>query len=70
MEKEKTIKLKDTTVACWLKNNEEWYYPVSKETLDLHRFKHVELLSTSSVGGHLIYAWDDDKEFGRLFRTK
>lgn len=59
-------------LLAWLKNNDEWYFPVSTRLLDIDDWRNYEVLHYFNDNNFLVYCWNGKKNMndGRLFKAK
>ena len=60
------------TLLGWLKNNDQWYVPVSTRLLDINDWKYYEVIHYFNDTNFLVYCWNGRKNMneGRLYKAK
>ena len=57
-------------LVAWLKNNTEWYYPMTKNLLDIDVWSNYEVIHYFNDENFLVYCWNGEKvkNDGRLYK--
>lgn len=67
----KNLEAHQIKTLAWLKNNEEWFYPVKRQLwMSLKAWDSFEVLHYYNDDNFLVYAWNDNEpkaEGGKLF---